>query len=576
MRLSPTSLRRLATLALGLAVMACDGGRLNPGGGGRGRRTGGTPQDATVVAPVNKDAAVGADGEILCACDLTTACDPGCACDVECLALPPDTGVPNMCACDMVANVCDPGCACDPLCNAGCACDTTPNLCDPGCACDPFCGGNTDAGIHNCTSNPRGCSAHELMSPDCSCLGACEPGWRWDSASRSCVSTTGTPDSGTTTGCTVDSQCQPPSTVCESRQCVPGCANPGGISCGGGQVCNTQTGRCVNLAPDSGVVGPADSGVLPSDNFDVSTSALRYASALCQFRQRCEPALLQFTVQTPSQCEQEVRNGQAAIWNAYRDSVTASHVTFSQSALDACINQMGSVDCQLGLPDTCDGYLTGTRLQGQGCSLLDECATGLYCTSGINQCGQCAARVANGGDCSNAPCADTLVCATAGNDTVCVPRDANGVGASCGQLNTGLCRGRLQCVGGTCTRPAARGATCDQNLQTAADCDIFAADGCVNGTCTALTWVGIGSTCGDTEQCDNRGTCDAASTTCTALPSSGACVSDRCAPGSYCDSGSCRTRGGTGASCANVSGSCNDGLFCASGSCSALRHISCP
>ena len=597
MRPSPTWL----TLAIALSFAACDGGRLNPGGGRP--RTGGTNPDARVG--VAKDATVGLDGALACACDLTTICDQGCACDPECLALPPDSGVQSClcdanpvacdpgcacdplcgggCACDLSPGACDPGCACDPLCAGGCTCDMNAAACDPGCACDPMCSSSGDAGIHDCSSNPRSCADRELRGADCGCLGVCEPGWQWVAATRSCQRTdpprpdsgVNTPDSGAP--CFADSQCNPPSTVCDAQSCVPGCASPGGMQCGIGSVCNTATGRCRSLTPpDSGVVGPPDSGVLPSDPFNPTASAPAFAAALCDYRARCEPALLQFENLTAGQCQQEVTAGQLGVWIAYGQAVQANRVVFSQSAFNTCVSQMASEDCQLGLPDACDDYLTGTVLQGGGCSLLDECAPGFYCTAAINQCGNCQPKVPSGGDCTTAACLEGLVCATAGTQQVCVARDSNGLGAACGQINTGLCRGRLQCINAVCARPAGPGATCDQNRQTAADCDIFNTYGCVNGTCTQLTWVGPNAACGDTNQCDIRGGCDATSMTCTAFPTTGSCVMDRCAPTAYCDNGTCRAKGGSGASCTDVNGSCNLGLFCDNSTCGMLRHITCP
>jgi hypothetical protein len=57
--------------------------------------------------------------------------------------------------------------------------------------------------------------------------------------------------------CTIDTDCvpAPPARVCEGTQCVPGCAQPGGVVCGGvTPLCNQGTGRC---------------GAPPSCNLDV-------------------------------------------------------------------------------------------------------------------------------------------------------------------------------------------------------------------------------------------------------------------------------------------------------------------
>jgi hypothetical protein len=44
--------------------------------------------------------------------------------------------------------------------------------------------------------------------------------------------------------CSADPECNPPLEVCEFGQCIPGCTEFGGVQCPGGQQCNPSTGRC--------------------------------------------------------------------------------------------------------------------------------------------------------------------------------------------------------------------------------------------------------------------------------------------------------------------------------------------
>ena len=45
--------------------------------------------------------------------------------------------------------------------------------------------------------------------------------------------------------CSADIDCGlPPSMVCVANQCVPGCAEPGGLTCTGGTICDVRTGHC--------------------------------------------------------------------------------------------------------------------------------------------------------------------------------------------------------------------------------------------------------------------------------------------------------------------------------------------
>ena len=55
-------------------------------------------------------------------------------------------------------------------------------------------------------------------------------------------------DAGMNGGCSSDMECAPPRTVCEMGLCVSGCADTGGLVCGQDEVCDTNTGRCVNVS----------------------------------------------------------------------------------------------------------------------------------------------------------------------------------------------------------------------------------------------------------------------------------------------------------------------------------------
>ena len=46
--------------------------------------------------------------------------------------------------------------------------------------------------------------------------------------------------------CSADADCMPPMLVCEGRQCVPGCAEFAGVQCPGNQACEASTGRCTS------------------------------------------------------------------------------------------------------------------------------------------------------------------------------------------------------------------------------------------------------------------------------------------------------------------------------------------
>lgn len=450
------------------------------------------------------------------------------------------------CVCDLTT-ACDMNCACDLECiapmdagNTTCACDIVPGVCDQGCACDPACGGTTDAGNVNCGGNPMGCVDHELRSPvDCSCLGVCENGWVWNTGTRMCDPIAGGQDASTPrdTGTAIDSG-----------------------------------------TPDSGVGAPDTGPMMQGDPFTPSALIGPFGSALCDYRARCQPALYSFDRTTRNDCiiEQTTRFG--TIWAAYSQSIQAGRTAFRQSVFNTCLAQIGTSDCALGVPSACDTFLEGLRTVNQGCSLFDECGAGTYCDAAPATCGTCRQRTANGGNCGSTQCLENSVCATAGTQQICVP--SNGLNAACGTIQSGLCSGQMQCVNGTCQRPAGNGATCDAMQTTAPDCDIFQNSRCINGTCGTLSWVGPGASCdpAGTTACDNRGLCDGGTLMCIARPNFGAACSDQmpCADGLYCNNGTCASLTGNGGSC--TSGvACEAPYFCqgSPGMCSPLRWLIC-
>ncbi len=451
-----------------------------------------------------------------------------------------DAGGGGGCACNLTPDVCDQGCTCDPVCGGGgfdagnntCACDVVPGVCDNGCGCDPQCGGSPDGGGGvDCSGNPRGCVPFELRSPvDCACLGACEAGYRYDVELELCVPTggpgrdAGFPDTGT-----------------PSR--------------------------------DAGFPFPDAGG--GGDPVDVASVASRFAQAQCGFIQRCEPANLQFRRQQVSDCVAEETARLLSIYGAYARSVQLGYSSFSRSQLDACVAALGTRDCDFGVGGVpaCDAMFTGLRQAGQGCALADECTTGLYCDAAPGQCGLCRARAGVGVDCSQALCRESDVCVNAGAQTICVPfADLN---QPCGTIQTGLCRGQLQCVGGTCRRPAGSGQTCDPMQSTAADCNIFRNLICDQGSCTTFSFVGPGGTCTPPTLCDDRAICNQGTGNCDAAPSVGqACQADRCGPGAVCVNAVCRALTGPGSSCSGDT--CQPGLFCIQGSCQQLPYNTCP
>jgi hypothetical protein len=399
-----------------------------------------------------------------------------------------------------------------------------------------------DSGVPpmGCGTNPNGCQLHELIgpAPACQCLNACEAGWMWDSGTRSCVPAgMGNPDAG--------------------------------------------------FRPDT---GPVDGGVPPTDAFNPAALAQRYAQAICQYTTRCEPAIFSFTGTTESDCIAEQVQQITGTWSAFANIISAGRLGFSQQAFDRCMAAFPTANCTSGLPDgVCDDIFRGSQAIGQPCSLSTECAAGGFC--GISQLGSCATCMAEapaGADCSAALCADGSECLEVQQGQfLCIP-DTAGVGQSCGTVQTGLCRGRLQCVGmtsGTCVEPAAAGASCDVEGMNAAACNIYQNQVCnpsmpggTTGTCTTISWVGAGQSCAaDTVGCNSTARCDSMGTQqCVAWPTAGqTCFQGNCADDLYCAGTTCAPLQAAGSSCTS-SAECADPNYCIAGTCAPLSYNFCP
>lgn len=199
-----------------------------------------------VVAPMcQMDAECGAPRQVCesgacvagCAEAGAPACGAGTQCDAatgRCAAPPPPPPCADDAACGSPAGICEQG-ACAPGCNsvggascgAGTVCNTNTGRCQQ------------VAGP--CTMDAQ-CMAPLSVCEGGQCVGGCgQPGGIQCSGSTACNAATGRCDPVAPPPCQADAACNPPSTVCETGACVPGCATSG---CTGGNVCNASNGRC--------------------------------------------------------------------------------------------------------------------------------------------------------------------------------------------------------------------------------------------------------------------------------------------------------------------------------------------
>ena len=103
-----------------------------------------------------------------------------------------------------------------------------------------------DAGFPRCSLDSD-CLPPQTVCESASCVAGCSsPGGLTCGAGTECNATTGRCDP-VGNSCTNDSQCGAPVSVCEGNMCVAGCGQVGGLVCGANEVCDSNTGRCVNV-----------------------------------------------------------------------------------------------------------------------------------------------------------------------------------------------------------------------------------------------------------------------------------------------------------------------------------------
>ena len=345
------------------------------------------------------------------------------------------------------------------------------------------------------------------------------------------------------------------------------------------------TGAVANDASGNGHDGVINGGALwatrgPACAFDASGLATQFATANCEYRTRCEPAFYGFLGNNEATCINEQTDGNTNIYNAWRQTIAAGRMAFDQQVFDQCVAALAVADCVRGVaPGTCD-FLTGMRQVGQQCGVTNECVANAFCPVGsFGMCAACTPRTPAGGDCSVTVCAVGTECLTVGTQRLCIPNTAD-VGVACGTVATGLCRGRMQCVGNggnfTCQRPSGPGAACDPAASVRPACNIFQNQTCVNNVCQTVSWVGVGGSCNAPSQCNVTAECDPGTGVCGGLPTAGQpCTpNNACAVNHHCDVGTCRADFADGATCAQ-DGQCESNRFCIDAMCGVYQWTEC-
>lgn len=180
-----------------------------------------------------------------------------CAIDADC-------GADAVCVGGRCLEAVIPECTNDDECDLGEVCDPDTNTCGEAplvtCADDSACPDHQRCnqatgvcvdGVRPCTgASPSECPGGRHCEPSRQiCVECLAP--EHCTAPETCVQNACidpmNPGPGPMEECVDDTSCNPPMTICESNACVLGCGNPGGIQCMGGDVCDTNSGRCVSI-----------------------------------------------------------------------------------------------------------------------------------------------------------------------------------------------------------------------------------------------------------------------------------------------------------------------------------------
>ncbi|MGC4113395.1 MAG: hypothetical protein QM765_01725 [Myxococcales bacterium] len=239
-----------------------------------------------------------------------------------------------------------------------------------------------------------------------------------------------------------------------------------------------------------------------------------YSRALCGYQRRCHPA--EAEIFSEARFEQCIRQRTSFCEEVIvpRIQRTGSNVMLATLS-GACAAAAEAADCStivLGslLPPGC--WPPGDKVAGQACASEFECAGQQCDLASLGGCGTCRQLQDEGGACrNNADCRTTpagdLICRSGS----CTRLQA--IGEACG---LGGCAGFAQCVfdssgAGVCRKSAQLGEPCATGFQDAPGCDFRQPLRCFEGTCRAVTYVGVGEPCGELEngpaRCAGGATC---------------------------------------------------------------------
>lgn len=250
-------------------------------------------------------------------------------------------------------------------------------------------------------------------------------------------------------GCSSDTECDPPARICEASTCVGGCRTN---SCGGGQICDGQTGRCVPVA------GCSETGCAEDELCNAVT-------------QRCEPR--PFDCRVDGCAEGQVCGNGGGCIDApmdCRNFVCPDELVCNRASGECEVrapncNEDGCPDGQVcdAFTGDCEAEPVGQQPIGEACEAAADCETAVCLDMVINRVPQ---QFCSSPCCSAADCPASYGCLYVQGAKFCMPTDAyppgfnfdREAGQDCGptgnSCRSGLCENRRdgdRCIGGCCT-----------------------------------------------------------------------------------------------------------------------------
>lgn len=252
----------------------------------------------------------------------------------------------------------------------------------------------------------------------------------------------------------------------------------------------------------------------------LDTAVSRFALATCDRMNKCAPAYVRSTFGSYDECVTRT-----VLVNKWAGGLPG--VTWDAKMFLNCATRWNNTSCDEIF--SADPYpecrSLGTRGQGEGCNLNNQCATN-YCDQVGYSCGKCAPEPAEGAACTNSQqCAEGMWCMP---DSTCHKPAKRGQPCS----STLSCATDSICVSGTCAARVQEGGHCDTSAGLY--CDFNGKEllcGSTSSACVAVTAKQAGESCATQSYCEKSGMCSNG----TCQPAAGDTGSCDDAAGPYCE-----------------------------------------